>query len=56
MAINIFKKEDQADGNFNSGEILEKKLLDFLKIMVFLNHIQIYFIGLMHGHQIKRVQ
>ena len=29
MAINIFKKEDQADGNFNSGEILEKKPIGF---------------------------
>ena len=25
MAVNIFKKEDQAEGNFNNGEILEKK-------------------------------
>lgn len=29
MAVNIFKKEDQADGNFNSGEILEKKPIGF---------------------------
>ncbi len=29
MAINIFKKEDQVDGNFNSGEILEKKPIGF---------------------------
>jgi redox-sensitive bicupin YhaK (pirin superfamily) len=29
MAVNIFKKEDQADGDFNSGEILEKKPIGF---------------------------
>ena len=29
MSINIFKKDDQADGNFNNGEILEKKPIGF---------------------------
>ena len=31
MAVNIFKKEDQAEGNFNNGEILEKKPIGFLQ-------------------------
>ena len=31
MAVNIFKKEDQADGNFNNGEIIEKKPIGFLQ-------------------------
>ena len=29
MSINIFKKDDQANGNFNNGEILEKKPIGF---------------------------
>ena len=29
MEITIFKKEDQANGNFNNGEILEKKPIGF---------------------------
>ena len=29
MPLKIFKKESQADGNFNSGEILEKKPIGF---------------------------
>mgnify|MGYP001455122525 FL=1 len=29
MGITIFKKEDQANGNFNNGEILEKKPIGF---------------------------
>ena len=29
MAIKIFKKDNQANGNFNGGEILEKKPLGF---------------------------
>ena len=29
MAINIFSKEEQASGNFNFGEILEKKPIGF---------------------------
>ena len=29
MAIKVFKKSEQADGNFNGGEILEKKPLGF---------------------------
>ena len=29
MSIQVIKKEDQADGNFNNGEILEKKPIGF---------------------------
>ena len=29
MAISIFSKEDQASGNFNFGEIKEKKPIGF---------------------------
>ena len=29
MSINIFKKDDQANGDFNNGEILEKKPIGF---------------------------
>lgn len=29
MGVTIFKKEDQANGNFNNGEILEKKPIGF---------------------------
>ena len=29
MNIQVIKKEDQADGNFNNGEILEKKPIGF---------------------------
>ena len=29
MGVTIFKKEDQANGNFNNGEILEKKPIRF---------------------------
>ena len=29
MSINIFKKDDQANGDFNNGEILEKKTIGF---------------------------
>ena len=29
MAIKIFKKDNQANGNFNGGEILEKKPIGF---------------------------
>ena len=29
MAVNIYKKQDQASGNFNYGEILEKKPIGF---------------------------
>ena len=29
MSINIFKKDDQANGHFNNGEILEKKPIGF---------------------------
>ena len=29
MSISIYKKENQADGNFNYGEILEKKPIGF---------------------------
>mgnify|MGYP006264463787 CR=1 FL=1 len=31
MAIKIFKKDNQANGNFNGGEILEKKPIGFLQ-------------------------
>ena len=43
MNIQLIKKEEQADGNFNNGEILEKK------------PIQIYFIGRMPGLHIQKV-
>ena len=29
MGVTIFKKEGQANGNFNTGEILEKKPIGF---------------------------
>ena len=29
MSINVFKKDTQANGNFNNGEILEKKPIGF---------------------------
>ena len=29
MSISIYTKENQADGNFNYGEILEKKPIGF---------------------------
>ena len=29
--VEIVKREDQADGNFNNGEILEKKPIGFPK-------------------------
>ena len=29
MSINVFKKDNQANGNFNNGEILEKKPIGF---------------------------
>ena len=56
MSISIYTKENQADGNFNYGEILEKKPIGFLKMTESLNHIQIYFTGLMRGHQEQKVQ
>ena len=34
MSIQLIKREQQADGNFNNGEILEKNQLGFLKMEV----------------------
>ena len=56
MSIQLIKREQQADGNFNNGEILEKKPIGFPQDGGITNHIQIYFIGLTHGLQIKKVQ
>ena len=54
MAISIFSKEDQASGNFNFGEIKEKKPIGFPQDEAALNHIQTYFIGPMLGHLVKK--
>ena len=57
MSVLIFSKQDQASGNFNNGEILEKKPIGFpsrrwrIKPLI-----QIYFIGLMLGLHHQEVQ
>ena len=55
MPILIYNKEDQASGNFNSGEILEKKTIGFFQDGGELTLIQIYFIGLMLGLHLQEV-
>ena len=45
MPVKIILKENQANGNFNDGEIIEKNLLDFLKMVEPKSHTQIYFTG-----------
>jgi hypothetical protein len=51
MAIDIYRRHEQADGQFNGGEILEKKPIGFPQdggtLRTFL--IQIFFTGLMPG-------
>ena len=49
MAIEIYTREEQADGQFNGGAILEKNPLVFLRTEVPCVLIQTFFIGPMHG-------
>ena len=56
MKIEIIKKENQADGHFNGGEILEKKPIGFPKMAEKLNLTPIYFIGHMLGLLVQKVQ
>ena len=53
--VEIVKREDQADGNFNNGEILEKNQLDFLKMEDYPNLTQIFSTGLMLGQMTRKV-
>ena len=55
MKIEIIKKEHQADGHFNGGEILEKKPIGFPQDGK-LNLTPIYFIGHMLGLLVQKVQ
>lgn len=50
MALEIYKKEQQASGQFNGGAILENKPIGFHRITDNSNHIQIFYIGHMPGH------
>jgi len=54
--IRVIENKNQAKGAFNNGEILEISQLVFLKMVVKLSHIQIFFTGLMPGQLINQVQ
>ena len=54
MPILFFEKENQASGNFNNGEILEKKPIGFPQDGGELNPYSIYFIGHTLGHPVKK--
>ena len=55
MEINFYPPSKQANGNFNFGEILEKKPIGFPQDGGQLKPFQIYFTGPMHGLQKKEV-
>ena len=51
MAVKAYTKENQANGNFNGGEILEKKPIGFPQDGGMLRPTQICFTGLTLGLQ-----